>query len=71
VLSNILILPVVMAIFLIFPGYSVKNVLIAVGIWVAFFVFYLVGLGVTRQRRRTHLGRLAAAGVQWPPQVGT
>ncbi|MGW3189435.1 hypothetical protein ACWDBT_16440 [Streptomyces ardesiacus] len=71
VLSNILILPVVMAIFLIFPGYSVKNVLIAAGIWVAFFVFYLVGLGVTRQRRRTHLGRLAAAGVQWPPQVGT
>ncbi|EHN76476.1 integral membrane protein [Streptomyces coelicoflavus ZG0656] len=69
VLSNILILPVVMAIFLIFPGYTVRNVLVAVGIWLAFFAFYLVGLGVTRRRRRTHLNRLAAAGVEWPPRI--
>ncbi|MEU8555183.1 hypothetical protein ACQ88W_25725 [Streptomyces lividans] len=69
VLSNILILPVVMAIFLIFPGYTVRNVLVAVGIWVVFFAFYLVGLGVTRRRRRTHLNRLSAAGVEWPPRV--
>lgn len=69
VLSNILILPVVMAIFLIFPGYTVKNVLVATVIWLAFFACYLVGLGVTRRRRRTHLNRLSAAGVQWPPRV--
>ncbi|MFG2678221.1 hypothetical protein [Streptomyces sp. NPDC048392] len=69
VLSNILILPIVMAIFLIFPGYTVKNVLIAAGIWVAFFAFYLIGLGVTLQRRRKHLTRLSAAGVEWPPRV--
>lgn len=69
VLSNILILPVVMAIFLVFPGYTVRNVIVAVGIWLAFFACYLVGLGVTRRRRRTHLNRLSAAGVEWPPRL--
>ncbi|MFE6590694.1 hypothetical protein [Streptomyces sp. NPDC057781] len=69
VLSNILILPIVMAIFLIFPGYTVDNVLIAAGIWLAFFALYLVGLCVSRYRRVKHLARLAAAGVEWPPQV--
>ncbi|MFF0514932.1 hypothetical protein [Streptomyces sp. NPDC004250] len=68
VLSNILVLPIVIAIFLIFPGYTVENVLIAAGIWFVFFAFYLVGLGVSRQRRAKHLARLSAAGVEWPPR---
>ncbi|MFC7982673.1 hypothetical protein [Streptomyces sp. NPDC057336] len=69
VLSNILILPIVLAIFLIFPGYTVRNVLIAAAVWGAFFVLYLVGLGVTRRRRKKHLACLSAAGVEWPPRV--
>ncbi|MFJ7772428.1 hypothetical protein ACIQ1J_29570 [Streptomyces sp. NPDC097107] len=58
-----------MAIFLIFPGYTVDDVLIAAGIWLAFFTLYLVGLCVSRYRRAKHLARLAAAGVEWPPRV--
>ncbi|MBU6531900.1 hypothetical protein ACFUIW_24200 [Streptomyces sp. NPDC057245] len=69
VLSNILILPTVMAIFLIFPGYTAKSVSIAAGIWGAFFLCYLVGLGVTRRRKAKHLARLSVAGVDWPPRV--
>ncbi|MGW1470357.1 MULTISPECIES: hypothetical protein [Streptomyces] len=69
VLSNVLILPIVMAIFLIFPGYTTKSVSIAAGIWFAFFLCYLVGLGVTRRRRTKHLARLSAAGVEWPPRI--
>ncbi|MGX1911919.1 hypothetical protein ACWIID_24095 [Streptomyces phaeochromogenes] len=68
VLSNVLLLPVVMAIFLAFPGYTVERVLIAGGIWLAFFALYLVGLAVTRYRRAKHLARLAAAGVERPPR---
>ncbi|MBQ1094986.1 hypothetical protein KBY55_02440 [Streptomyces sp. b94] len=60
VLSNILLLPVVLAIFLLFPGYTVDRVLIAVGVWLAFFALYLVGLGVTLHRRARHLARLSA-----------
>ncbi|WP_328770614.1 hypothetical protein [Streptomyces sp. NBC_00286] len=68
VLSNVLLLPVVMAIFLAFPGYTVERVLIAGGIWLVFFALYLVGLAVTRHRRTKHLARLTAAGVEWPPR---
>ncbi|MFF3406647.1 hypothetical protein ACFYW8_10595 [Streptomyces sp. NPDC002742] len=71
VLSNVLLLPVVMAIFLAFPGYTVERVLIAGGIWLIFFALYLVGLAVTRRRRTRHLARLATAGVEWPPRAAT
>ncbi|MGW3494261.1 hypothetical protein [Streptomyces sp. NPDC001020] len=66
VLTNILILAAVMAVFLAFPGYTVGRVLIAAAIWGAFFALYLVGLGVTHHRRKRHLAHLAAAGVEWP-----
>ena len=61
VLSNVLLLPFVLAAFLFFPGYTVDRVLIAAGIWLAFFALYLVGLAVTRFRRARHLARLSAA----------
>ncbi|MCF2128621.1 hypothetical protein L1I79_19580 [Strepomyces sp. STD 3.1] len=61
VLSNVLLLPVVLAVFLLFPGYTVDRVLIAAGVWLAFFALYLVGLAVTRHRRARHLARLSAA----------
>ncbi|MFE0671910.1 hypothetical protein [Streptomyces sp. NPDC058867] len=69
VLSNILLFPVVAAIFLIFPGYTAERVLIAGGIWLALITLYLVGLAVTRYRRARHLSRLSAAGVEWPPRA--
>ncbi|MFC8085400.1 hypothetical protein [Streptomyces sp. NPDC057340] len=61
VLSNVLLLPVVMAVFLLFPGYTVERVLVAGGIWLVFLFLYLVGLVVTRLRRARHLARLSAA----------
>ncbi|MFI7350590.1 hypothetical protein ACIBSR_30615 [Streptomyces sp. NPDC049936] len=61
VLSNVLLLPVVLAVFLFFPGYTVDRVLIAAGVWLAFFALYLVGLAITRYRRSRHLARLSAA----------
>ncbi|PWI14425.1 hypothetical protein DI272_09865 [Streptomyces sp. Act143] len=69
VLSNILLFPVVAAIFLIFPGYTTGRVVIAGGIWVVLIALYLVGLAVTRYRRAKHAARLSAAGVEWPPRA--
>ncbi|MFI7018822.1 hypothetical protein [Streptomyces sp. NPDC050164] len=69
VLSNVLLFPVVAAIFLIFPGYTAERVVIAGGIWLALITLYLVGLSVTRYRRAKHLARLSAAGVEWPPRA--
>ncbi|MGW0827453.1 hypothetical protein [Streptomyces sp. NPDC002845] len=69
VLSNVLLFPIVAAIFLIFPGYTAGRVLIAGGIWLALITLYLTGLAVTRYRRAKHLARLAAAGVEWPPRA--
>ncbi|MCU8589949.1 hypothetical protein ACFUMJ_02405 [Streptomyces olivaceus] len=69
VLSNLFILPIVLAVFLVFPGYTVMSVLVAVGVWLAFFACYLVGLGVTRHRKTKHLARLSVAGVEWPPRA--
>ncbi|WP_435615345.1 hypothetical protein [Streptomyces coelicoflavus] len=61
VLSNVLLLPLVMAVFLLFPGYTVERVLVAGSIWLVFLFLYFVGLVVTRIRRSKHLARLAAA----------
>jgi hypothetical protein len=69
VLSNVLLFPVVAAIFLIFPGYTTERLVVAGGIWLALITLYLVGLAVTRHRRAKHLARLSAAGVEWPPDT--
>ncbi|MEV8122603.1 hypothetical protein AB0P07_00540 [Streptomyces sp. NPDC085944] len=61
VLSNVLLLPLVMAVFLLFPGYTVERVIVALGIWLVFLFLYFVGLVVTRLRRARHLARLSAA----------
>ncbi|MFK0068195.1 hypothetical protein [Streptomyces sp. NPDC091046] len=61
VLSNVLLLPLVMAVFLFFPGYTRGRVLLAAGIWAVFLCLYLVGLAVSRLRRARHLARLSAA----------
>lgn len=60
VLSNVLLPLVGLAIFLFFPGYTGENVLIACGVWLAFFGCYLFGLCITRYRRARHLSRFSA-----------
>lgn len=67
VLKNILLLLVAIVVFLFFPGYTVRHVLIGGGVWLAFFAVYLVGLGIARLRLTRHQNRLAASGVHWPP----
>ncbi|MBD0740665.1 hypothetical protein [Streptomyces sp. CBMA29] len=67
VLKNILVLLVVIAVVLFFPGYTVRHVLVGAGVWLAFFAVYLIGLGIARLRLARHRNRLAASGVQWPP----
>lgn len=69
VLSNLLLFPIAAALFLAFPGYTGKRVLIAAGTWLTFIMLYLLGLLVTRYRRARHLARLRAASEQWPPSA--
>ncbi|MDL2075686.1 hypothetical protein QNN03_04470 [Streptomyces sp. GXMU-J15] len=61
---NVLLFPVVAAVFLLFPGYTAERVLVAGGIWLVLLVLFLAGLGITRRRRAVHLVRLADAGVR-------
>ncbi|MGW7300489.1 hypothetical protein [Streptomyces sp. NPDC054829] len=63
VLSNVLLFPVVAAVFLFFPGYTAERVLVAGGIWLVLLVLFLAGLGITRRRRALQVARRADARV--------
>ncbi|MEV0529872.1 hypothetical protein AB0I66_41305 [Streptomyces sp. NPDC050439] len=68
VLGNLIALLILAAVFLGFSGYTSDRVRVVGCLWGALFVLYLIGLPLTRSRRKKHGAKLAAAGVDWPPQ---
>lgn len=68
VLGNLIVLLVAAAVFLAFTGYTSDRVLVVGCIWGALLALYLIGLPITRSRRKKHRTRLATAGKDWPPR---